>query len=342
MSEDEEQGELFAPLTLIERRLVASPAAAGFAPTDELLFQHTVLCQASLPYRNPGDGCREWERRNGHALLEISAGKALHPEQERFVPIGLPYGPKPRLILSHLNAEALRTGKPEIEVEASLTAFIKRVGLDANGHTIRTVKDQLTRLAAATVRLGVLSADAHMKRARQSDIKLVEEFELWWPKDERQRVLWPGFVRLSPTYFESLQRHAVPLHPDALAALSHSAMGLDIYAWLAQRLHRIPQGEPQLVPWKALKDQFGWHYGAMYKFRQVFNDTMRQVLSQYPGARNAIEADARGLTLRHAPPPVLSRKSPVVRGGRRLVDDKTTPPTDTPPALIEDRTGPDA
>ena len=43
--------------------------------------------------------------------------------------IGLPFGPKPRLILAYLNAEALRTGSPEIEVEASLTAFVQRLKL---------------------------------------------------------------------------------------------------------------------------------------------------------------------------------------------------------------------
>ena len=43
--------------------------------------------------------------------------------------------------------------------------------------------------------------------------------------------------------------HAVPLNEAAVARLSHSAMGLDIYVWLAQRLHRIAPGSPAFVPW---------------------------------------------------------------------------------------------
>lgn len=324
MSDDEQQGDLFPPLTLIERRHIASPAAAGLPPTDDLLFQHSVLCQASLPYRNPGDDVREWSRKNGRVHLEIIAGKAMHPELEELVAVGLPFGPKPRLILSHLNAEALRTGSAEIEVEASLTAFIKRIGLDANGYTVRGVKDQLTRLSASIVRLGVVVETDSVKRAKTATMPFVESFDLWFPKDDRQRVLWPSTVTLNPTYFESLQRHAVPLHPAALHALSNSAMGLDIYAWLAQRLHRINHGQPQLVPWKALKDQFGWHYGRMVDFRRVFSDTLKTVLHQYPGARHAVDADGRGLKLRHCSPPVLYRGSPVTHGGRRLMDDKTT------------------
>jgi Plasmid encoded RepA protein len=81
--------------------------------------------------------------------LLIEAGKALHPQSGQWVRPGLPFGPKPRLILSFLNTEARRSGSPEIEVEDSLTAFVGRLRLDPGGRTIRTVKDQLARLSAA-------------------------------------------------------------------------------------------------------------------------------------------------------------------------------------------------
>jgi len=45
----------------------------------------------------------------------------MHPEKRQLVQVGLPYGPKPRLILAHLNAEAIRQQSPEIEVEESVT-----------------------------------------------------------------------------------------------------------------------------------------------------------------------------------------------------------------------------
>ena len=134
---------------------------------------------------------------------------------------------------------------------------------------------------------------------------IVSGFDLWFPKDERQRVLWPSTVRLSLDYFESLQRHAVPLDERAVAALSHSAMALDIYRWLAQRLHRVRPGKPAFIPWTALKDQFGWHYGRMDNFKRVFRQTLDMVLSQYRGAR--LELDDRGMTLRNSPPPVKGR-----------------------------------
>ena len=102
---------------------------------------------------------------------------------------------------------------------------------------MRTVKEQLARLSAASIRLGVVR-DGH---ALTVNSQIVTAFDIWFPKDERQRVLWPSTVRLSLDYWESLKAHAVPLDEDHIARLSHSALALDIYAWLANRLHRIPQ-----------------------------------------------------------------------------------------------------
>jgi hypothetical protein len=75
---------------------------------------------------------------------------------------------------------------PTFEVEDSLTAFVKRIGLSAHGRDIRTVKDQLSRLSAATIRLAVTQED----RAYQINTQIVTAFDLWFPKNEGQRVLW--------------------------------------------------------------------------------------------------------------------------------------------------------
>jgi len=289
------------PLSRVEQRLVRSSAEIEADDPDTILFQHTVFCQTGLPYRNPGNGVRIWNRKQGAAHLEVAAGRAFRPHADDFIDVGLPFGPKPRLILAYLNAAALRSGSPEIEVEDSLTAFVKRLGLVSKGRNMLLIKDQLSRLSAAQIRLAVTYGD----QARQIQAHVVSGFDLWFPKDHRQKVLWPSTVSLSLDYFESLQHHAVPLDERAIAALSHSAMALDIYAWLAQRLHRVSPGKSAFIPWTALKDQFGWHYGRMDNFKRVFRQTLDMVLSQYRGTR--LELDGRGMALRNSPPPVKAR-----------------------------------
>ena len=297
------------PRSTSDERLARLLDAADATQDDSqsILYQHTVFCQTGLPYRNPGDGVLIWEKLNGGVHLKIRAGDAMHPELRRLVQVGLPYGPKPRLILAHLNAEALRQGSPEIEVEESLTAFVKRLGLSRDGRTIGTIKDQLTRLSASHITLGV----ARDGQAVTINTGIVSAFSLWLPKDDRQRVLWPSKVRLSLDYFDSLTRHAVPLHDKALMALSGNAMGLDVYCWLAQRLHRIEWGKRVFIPWPALQAQFGGHYERIRKFREVFTQTLKLVHSQYRAA--AIDLDGKGMTLRHSPPPVRGRTGVVVK-----------------------------
>lgn len=79
--------------------------------------------------------------------LELQAGRAYNGRVDDFVDVGVPFGAKPRLVLYHLYAEALRTQSPVLELADSLTAFVKRtLGLDTKGRNIRTVKDQLLGL----------------------------------------------------------------------------------------------------------------------------------------------------------------------------------------------------
>ena len=291
------------PLSRVERRLVWNSLAIDQSDPEGITYQHTVLCQTCLPYRDPGNTIRNWEREQGRVALRINAGEVRNPDTNKWVELGLPFGSKPRLVLMHLNAEAIKKQSPIIEVEDSMTAFVKRVlGYSPNGKEIKLMKGQLSRLSAATIRLAVALSS---EQAFQVNTQIVTAFDLWFPKDDRQRVLWPSTVRLSQEYFDSLTNHAIPLDERAIASLSHSAMALDIYAWLAQRLHRVDRSRPQFITWKALKDQFGWNYKRMNNFRAEFLKALEQVHSQYRAAR--IECDERGMTMWNSPPPIKGR-----------------------------------
>lgn len=284
--------------TIILDRLKDAAAVMGTPGTDTT-FQHSILCQAGLPYRDPGRGVREWQRDQGSASLLIEAGQAHNAETGEWVKLGLPWGPKARLILMHLNSMAIRTQSPVVCVGDSLTDFVKRIGLTTDGRTIRGIKDQVGALSAAMIRLAFHGQDT----AYQINTPVVRGFDLWFPKDTQQRVLWPSTVELSPDYYQSLQKHAVPLDERAIGALSHSAMALDTYAWLAQRLHRIPKGQRHCIVWPLLQDQFGWGYKDLKKFREVFMRTLRQVNAVYPAMK--IDATGQGLFLYNSPPPVM-------------------------------------
>src|SRR5918998_6195969 len=183
----------------------------------------------------------------------------------------------------HFNSEALRHGSPVIPVEDTMTAFFRRLMGDKtqDGRQANMLKAQLSALAAATFRMRV----AYDDHSVQVDAKVVSKFELWLNRNDSQRVLWPTTLRLSLDYYDSLTRYAVPLDERAVAVLAHSAMALDIYCWLAQRLHRIPEGKPQFISWVALYDQFGQGYKELRFFRRDFLKLLGQVRTVYPRAR---------------------------------------------------------
>jgi hypothetical protein len=285
-------------LSPIHRRLIEP-----IADDDErLAYQHTIFCQTGLPYRDPGDDVREWKRKQGAAVLQVQAGEIADPTTQDLRKVGLPWGTKPRLILAHLNAEALRQGSPEIEIESSLSAFVRRIRGFKHGREIRMFKDQLTRLSASNVRLALFLEN----RALQVNSHIVTAFDLWPEKDERQRVLWPSTIKLSLDYWESLKKSAVPLPEADLAALAHSALALDLFAWLAHRLRRIDPKRPAFISWAALKQQFGPDYGRMDNFKRFFRAALRQVHARYQAAR--FEIDGQGMKLFCSSPPVEAKR----------------------------------
>ena len=77
--------------------------------------------------------------------------------------------------------------------------------------------------------------------------------------------------------------HAVPIDLRALKALKSSPLALDIYSWLTYRMSYLRK--PCLIPWEALKAQFGAAYGRPRDFKRKFLRHLRDVLHVYPGAR---------------------------------------------------------
>jgi hypothetical protein len=78
-------------LSRVHRRLI-EPIETEQDNEQRLSFQHTVFCQAGLPYRNPGNDVREWQREQGAVSLLVEAGKAMNPESRKWVELGLPWG----------------------------------------------------------------------------------------------------------------------------------------------------------------------------------------------------------------------------------------------------------
>jgi Plasmid encoded RepA protein len=306
-ADEKNTGFVLAPK---QHRIVEGVVHNGVEP-QRITYSHSTLCQTSLPFKDMGD-TRKWKNRNGDAVVLLSAGEAFDPAKKDVVELGLPYGAKPRLILMYLNSQAIKTQSPEITVEDSLYAFIKRLGISPTGNEYARIKEQLSRLAAAHITIGRTEADGS---GTTQWGRIVDKMNVFFAKNQHQRVLWPNTVRLSQDYYESLNCHAVPLDENALHLLRDSALELDLYAMLSERLHRIPANKPQFIPWALLYEQYGAGYARIGDFRRRFIAHLQHVRAVYQVAEIEEIKDSRGqskgLTLFNSPPPVLKKNTVV-------------------------------
>ena len=116
---------------------------------------------------------------------------------------------------------------------------------------------------------------------------------------------------LSEDYYRSLIESAVPLDNRALMALKGSALALDVYAWLAHRLHRI-EGRGVVLHWKSLREQFAQEYAGKdpdKNFKKEFMPALRKVLAVYPQAK--VKTVTGGVLLIGSPPPIPYKGGPV-------------------------------
>jgi hypothetical protein len=284
---------------LLETRVELLQKVWGDTPK---LYNHAILCSVGLPYRNPGDDVRVFQRTSGATSLRLEAG-ALPKLDGSFEEIGLPFGPRARLLLLHLCSEAVKRQSAVVEVDDSFTAFARSLGLATSGRNLRTLRDQVLRMSVVSMRL----ARSHGSYVDVFQGPVFSKLRANMHAEPEQLQLWTSFVEFAPSFYKSLLSNAVPLRMEAIGALKHSARALDVYAWLSHRLWRVNDSKPVRLKWTTLRFQFGNTDQEMKSFKRAFKTALKQVLLVYPEAK--VELVSGGLLLRRSPPPVPLKMS---------------------------------
>jgi hypothetical protein len=93
------------------------------------------------------------------------------------------------------------------------------------------------------------------------------------------------------------------LEEAAIKAISNNPAALDVYLWLAYRLH-VLSGD-KLITWPALKGQFGASYRHLHHFKPRFTQALALATAVYPDARLSVAEE--GVVLKPSRPPVTPR-----------------------------------
>ena len=235
-------------------------------------YSTRALAQASLPHKDPGDTLPAWIRRNGHICLSITPHSYINADGEE-VKIGYPFGVYPRLLLIYLCRQAVITKSREITLGASLSSFMRELGIEATGGssgTINRFKDQMRRLLYANISFtfskakgeeGGIPDEAVLKQP------IAHKIMFWWNDTSPDpSSLFESYIVLSEDFYQEIIKHPVPLDMRAIAALRRTPLGLDLYTWLTYRVFWLKK--PQKITWKALQLQIGSEYRTTKNFKQ--------------------------------------------------------------------------
>jgi hypothetical protein len=269
--------------------------------TDAIGYIHTILTQCFLPYKDPK--APHWKRKNGKYSIILTAGFLDNPaEGGDIIPLGLPFGAKPRLFQSYVCTKAIKHQSRVIPVERSMTAMIHELGFDVRGGkrgSINSFKEQINRFARCRFDIVILDR----QDGTQTYIKAepIESFKVWFAQDPHQHSFWPSEIVLTDQFYQSLKEHAVPHDFRALAAIQNKPRAIDAYLWMTQRLWCVPHNKPLLMRWPELHEMFGGE-SLLKAFKRDFPADLMAARTSYPDAK--IEEHPEGYLFKKSLPPV--------------------------------------
>jgi Plasmid encoded RepA protein len=270
--------------------------------SQKIGITYAGFCLTSLPHKRLADD-QAWTKQGHKVTLMVEPGRMM--VRKRTVLYGVPYGARARMILLFLQGQAIRTGSREIELGRSLSAWMERMGIAWGGETARAIREQAARISACSLKFFWEDEQAEgwaAGRIVNSGLRFNDIIG-----EGTQGSLWEDHVVLDETFFKALKEHPVPLQEAAIRELRDRSMSLDIYVWLAWRLHSLAKGTP--ISWGAVHQQFGSGYAKLFHFKPGFTESLAAALAAYPQAR--VDVDETGIVLHPSHPPVskLSAKA---------------------------------
>jgi Plasmid encoded RepA protein len=272
-----------------ERMVVEAAYQVLSDDAERMGFTYSGFALTSLPHKPPET--TTW-RREGHNLtLVLQAGVDRNEKS-----LGLPYGSYARFILLFLQSEAIRTRSREIELGRSMKVWLGSMGLSIGGKTYKQVNEQARRISGCTLTFYADRTGAQI-RSRGGFVK--SEITMTNVAGD-QPALWQDRVMLDEDFYRALSEHPVPVSETALRAIGPRSMVIDIYIWLAYRLHALKRDVD--VSWPALYGQFGAGFKSIKRFKQHFADCVALAVAAYPEARVSISS--RGMVLQPSRPAI--------------------------------------
>ena len=290
---------------IIESNLLMETESAKEA--GALGFYARTLAMCVTPYKNPNSYF--YKRKNGNFEMVMMSGQ------------GVPFGVIPRLLMSWVTTEVVRTQEPVLKVGASLAEFLRNVfdlekGGGKRGNSTR-VREQMIKLFSSHIdvthidpkasfslqtvtfadqmklNFAELGAYLDARNKVNEDFPQIEQYfqnkesTLWTPIKKPAEV-WESELVLNEKFFKECISSPVPIDLRAYKTLKGSPLAMDIYTWLTYRMSYLRRESK--IPWEQLMLQFGASFSSSASdptsgrraFKRQFEAALKGVLLVYP------------------------------------------------------------
>jgi hypothetical protein len=290
-----------------KQRLLVDIAAEVLADERQNVgISYTGFCLTSLPHKRLPDD-EAWQKQGHRVTLLVEPGRLKTSKGEMKL-YGVPYGARARMILLYLQTKAVQASSPQVALGRSMRDWMERMGLAVGGETARSLREQSARISACSLKF-FWDGDSDSSRGFKRGA-IVDSGLQFAAGDSAQGTLWEEQVVLDPTFYKALRDHPVPLLEAAIRQLRDRSMSLDLYVWLAWRLHTL--GKPTPITWTGIYTQFGAGFDKLFHFKPRFSEALAAAVAAYPEAR--VDLGEKGITLYPSRPPIKR-----LTGQRKLI-----------------------
>lgn len=287
-----------AALSLADADIVDIASGVLGDERGDLGYTYSGLCLTALPHRRIPDD-QPWERVGHKVKLLVEPGRLDVAGKTKL--FGVPYGARARMILIYLITQAVRTNSREIALGRSMRGWLEAMGVAIGGETAKAFREQSMRIAACSMKFFWETEKGGTGFDKGGVVRRGLLFGDGLDMGDQPR-LFDDTVVLDEVFYNAAKEHPVPLLEAAVRHLRDRSMSLDIYVWLAYRLHVLERPTP--ITWAALHTQFGGGFKEARFFRRPFLEALEAATAAYPDARVDLAENGSGLILHPSRPPV--------------------------------------
>lgn len=208
-------------------------------------FWSPLLAQFCLPPRNVSGSA--WALNNEFITLKTASNSEI------------PYGAYPRLLLSYVTLQIIKTDSQVVDLGKTQNQFLKMLDLGCDGKTIQRFNLQALNLFRSTIEIEIKprleTRTLEGKGSFHELIHISDRCTFWEGNEENGKKKWLGELLVNKNFFDFVKSMGgIPFNFHRYASLTRSSMAMDLYIWLPYTLFILQQQR---------------HYSASLKFFQL-------------------------------------------------------------------------